>query len=96
MKDLIFWDFTSRSLQVEKVVTGFPGADFPLAKRITLFGQFVFDVVSFKWKEKETEDAINTALFGTHIFKNNVRNNSPPKVPGSNWQIRAGARFCIL
>jgi opacity protein-like surface antigen len=77
--------------------TGFLGADFPLAKRITLFGQFGFDVVSFKWKEEVVEDATTTSRIGTHIFRNDDRSNPPPpKVPGSNWQIRAGIRFGIL
>lgn len=77
--------------------TGFLGADFPLTKRITLFGQLGFDVVSFKWKEKVVEDATNDSRIGTHIFRNDDRSNPPPpKVPGSNWQVRAGVRFGIL
>lgn len=77
--------------------TGFLGADFPLADRITLFGQFGFDMVSFKWKEEIVEDATNTPRGTNIIYRvNDSRNPPPPKVPGSNWQIRAGVRFGVL
>lgn len=78
--------------------TGFLGADFPLAKRITLFSQIGFDLVSFKWKEEVIEKAPTASRIGTSIFyrNNDGSNPPPPKVPGSNWQILAGVRFGIL
>jgi hypothetical protein len=77
--------------------TGFLGADIPLADRVTLFSQIGFDLVSFKWKEEVVEKPTTSPRIGTHIYRNDEKGNpSPPKVPGSNWHIRAGVRFGIL
>ena len=48
--------------------TGFLGADFPLAKRVTLFGQIGFDLVSFKWKEEFVGERNNNNSRGNTLF----------------------------
>ncbi len=81
-------------------LTGFLGADFPLTSKLTLFGELGFDAVSFKWKKMVVEKVSSIALqseVGTHNFEKDDPNNPPPpKVPGSNWQLRAGVRMGIL
>lgn len=78
-------------------LTGFLGADFPLTSKLNLFGEFGFDAVSFRWKKEVVEKSPITGDVGTHNFEKDDPNNPPPpKVPGSNWQIRVGVRMGIL
>ncbi len=78
-------------------LTGFLGADFPLSSKLTLFGEFGFDAVSFKWKKEVVEESPITGDVGTHNFEKDDPNNPPPpKVPASNWQLRVGVRMGIL
>ncbi len=78
-------------------LTGFLGADFPLSSQLTLFGEIGFDAVSFKWKKEVVEKSPVTGDVGNHNFEKDDPNNPPPpKVPGSNWQLRVGVRMGIL
>jgi len=76
---------------------GLLGADYPLTDRFTLFGELAFNQVSFKWKKRVVDESTTSSEIGTHFYEEDDPNNpAPPKVPGSNWQIRIGARFGLL
>ena len=78
--------------------TGLLGANYPLSDRFALFAELAFDQVSFKWK-KRLIDETNIAghRIGTTFYEeDDPSNEAPLKVPGSNWQIRIGARFSVL
>jgi opacity protein-like surface antigen len=78
--------------------TGLIGADFPVSDKIALFGEIAFDQVAFKWKKRIIEQTnIMDKKVKTDFFEEDDPGNEEPlKVPGSNWQIRIGARFSIL
>lgn len=78
--------------------TGLIGGDYPVSDRIALFGEIAFDQVVFKWKKRIIEQTnIPGKRVGTTFFEEDDPSNEEPlKVPGSNWQIRIGARFSIL
>lgn len=70
---------------------GMIGADYPLSDKFGLFAEIGFDLVSFKWKKMVSDDN------GTTFYeKDDINNEAPKKVPGSNWNIRVGAKFDIL
>jgi len=70
---------------------GMLGADYPVSEKFGLFGELGFDLVSFKWKKRVSDED------GTTFYEKDDKNNeAPKKVPGSNWQIRIGAKFNVL
>lgn len=80
--------------------TGLIGADYPISDNFALFGELAFDQISFRWK-KRVVDETNIADHspGTTFFEEddpNPTNDTPLRVPGSNWQIRIGARLSVL
>jgi opacity protein-like surface antigen len=78
--------------------TGLIGADYPISDIVSIFGEIAFDQVSFRWKKQIVETTnIKDHKIGTSFFEEDDPSNPAPlKVPGSNWQIRIGARFNIL
>lgn len=74
------------------------GADYPLSDLMSLYGEIGFEMVSFTWDKQVIEKtSIPTHKTGTEVFLKDAANQQPPqRVPGSNWQIRFGARFNIL
>ena len=77
---------------------GLLGADFPLSDLMSLYGELGFEQMSFKWKETEVKKTnIPEHAVGKYKYDNDAPNmTSPPRIPGSNWQIRAGVRFILM
>lgn len=80
--------------------TGLIGVNYPISDNFALFGELAFDQISFRWK-KQIVDETNIAGHspGTTFFAEddpNPNNGTPLRVPGSNWQIRIGARLSVL
>jgi opacity protein-like surface antigen len=72
--------------------TGMLGADYPISDAVSAFAELAFEQVSFKWKKKVV-DGTNKTTF----FEEDAPNTQPPpKVPGSNWQVRIGIRLGVL
>ena len=70
---------------------GLIGADIPLSDLMSAYGEVAFEQMSFKWKKKVVENG------GTFVYEKDAPNQeSPPRIPGSNWQIRVGVRFVVL
>jgi len=78
--------------------TGLIGADYPISDIFALFGEIAFDQISFRWKKKIVDQTnIQNHKLGTTFFEeDDPSNDAPLKVPGSNWQIRIGARLSVL
>jgi len=74
------------------------GADFPIADMISLFGEIGFEQMAFVWTKQIIEKTtIRNHSPQTIIYEKNATNlPAPVKVPGANWQLRAGIRFSIL
>jgi len=78
-------------------LSGLLGADFPLSSKLTMFGELGFDAVSFRWTKEDIKESPITSEVGKHSYEKDDPNNpAPPKVPGTNWQIRVGVRMGIL
>lgn len=67
---------------------GLMGIDIPLSDLMTAFGEVAFEQMSFKWR-KRIEEGRYTIVYEKDA--NTV--DAPQRIPGSNWQIRAGIRF---
>jgi opacity protein-like surface antigen len=80
--------------------TGLIGANYPISDIFALFGEIAFDQISFRWK-KQVVDETNIAGHNTGVIPfeeddPNPNNGTQLRVPGSNWQIRIGARLSVL
>ncbi|NLG17461.1 MAG: hypothetical protein GX556_09060 [Fibrobacter sp.] len=70
---------------------GLIGIDIPLSDLTAVFGEVAFEQMSFTWKKRIEEKGY------TAVYEKDATNlEAPPKVPGSNWQIRFGIRFIVL
>ncbi len=70
---------------------GLIGIDIPLSDLTAVFGEVAFEQMSFKWKKRIEGKGY------TEVYEKDAANlEAPPKVPGSNWQIRFGIRFIVL
>lgn len=76
---------------------GMLGAEIPLTDIFCAFGEIGFEQMSFKWTKKIIDKADPPNSPRTEFFEKDAPNqDAPEKVPGSNWQIRAGLRFGIM
>jgi opacity protein-like surface antigen len=78
--------------------TGLIGADYPISDIFALFGEIAFDQISFRWKKKivDQTNIVGNKLGTTFFEEDDPSNDAPIRVPGSNWQIRIGARLSVL
>lgn len=76
---------------------GMLGAEIPLTDLFCAFGEIGFEQMSFKWTKNIIDESDPPGSPRTEFFEKDAPNQRPPeKVPGSNWQIRAGLRFGIM
>jgi len=76
---------------------GTVGGDLPLTDFISLFGEVGFEQLFFIWTKREIETTnITGSEKATVNFQEDATDRSPPpKVSGSNWQIRLGLRIIL-
>ncbi len=75
---------------------GMFGTDYPLNDRLTLFGEFAFEQIRFNLKKYVIDEGVEGGSKQIYDEDNNDPDYlNPVKVPGSNFQIRAGVRFAV-
>ncbi|NLD98583.1 MAG: hypothetical protein GX640_01800 [Fibrobacter sp.] len=75
---------------------GLVGVDYPVSDLICAFGEVAFEQMSFTWSKKQIERSDFNRPGVIRYEKNAPNQEAPPRIPGSNWQIRFGIRYAIL